>query len=85
MTHADKYKGKLLLMHGTMDDNVHMQNTIQLVDEFTDLNKDFELSLVPDSRHGFSMEKRKYSTRVQMEFWFQYLLNMEWPENKNQN
>jgi dipeptidyl-peptidase-4 len=37
MTHAKKYKGNLMLTHGAMDDNVHMQNTIQLVDDIANL------------------------------------------------
>ena len=43
MTHVEKYKGTILITHGTMDENVHMQNTIQLVDKFENLNKDFEI------------------------------------------
>ncbi len=35
MTHASNYKGLLRLTHGTLDDNCHMQNTIQLVDKLT--------------------------------------------------
>jgi dipeptidyl-peptidase 4 len=52
MTHAEKYKGKLRLTHGTLDDNVHIQNTIQLVDKLTYYDKDFELMIYPNERHG---------------------------------
>lgn len=44
--------GNLLLIHGTMDDNVHMQNTIQFVYELEKAGKQFELMLYPKSRHG---------------------------------
>ena len=44
--------GKLLLVHGTIDDNVHMQNTIQFVYELQKAGKQFELMLYPKSRHG---------------------------------
>ncbi|MCF8413311.1 MAG: S9 family peptidase [Melioribacteraceae bacterium] len=79
MTHAENYKGKLLLVHGTMDDNVHVQNTIQLVDKFIDLNKDFEMMLYPGERHGWRSQKRFHSTREANQFWFKYFLNREIP------
>jgi len=42
----------LLLLHGTMDDNVHMQNTIQFANELQRAGKQFQLMLYPRSRHG---------------------------------
>ena len=51
--HAAKdLHGKLLLVHGAIDDNVHMQNTIQFVYELQKAGKQFELMLYPKSRHG---------------------------------
>ncbi len=44
--------GELLLIHGTMDDNVHLQNTLQFVYELQKAGKQFELMLYPRSRHG---------------------------------
>ena len=44
--------GALLLIHGTMDDNVHMQNTLQFVYELQKAGKQFDLMLYPRSRHG---------------------------------
>lgn len=49
---AKDLHGKLLLIHGVMDDNVHQQNTIQLVNELQKHNKQFELMLYPGQRHG---------------------------------
>jgi dipeptidyl-peptidase-4 len=77
LTHADKYKGCLLITHGTLDDNVHMQNTIQLVDKLTDLDKDFELMLYPDSRHGVGWPKFIHAMREQVQFWFRHLLGRD--------
>ncbi len=77
ITHAEKYKGKLLLIHGTMDDNVHMQNTIQLVDKLQDLNKDFELMLYPNERHGWGPPKYFHSAKLTTQFWFRHFLNKE--------
>ncbi len=49
---AKNLHGKLLLVHGAMDDNVHMQNTIQFVYELQKAGKQFELMVYPKSRHG---------------------------------
>jgi dipeptidyl-peptidase-4 len=49
---ADKLSGKLLLVHGGIDDNVHPQNTMQFAYELQRANKPFELMMYPKSRHG---------------------------------
>ena len=49
---AKDLHGKLLLIHGAIDDNVHMQNTMQFIYELEKAGKQFELMLYPKSRHG---------------------------------
>jgi dipeptidyl-peptidase-4 len=49
---ADKLQGRLLLLHGTMDDNVHMQNSVQFAYELQRAGKPFEMMVYPKSRHG---------------------------------
>lgn len=49
---AQSLGGHLVLLHGTMDDNVHFQNTVQLVHALQKSSLDFELMLYPESRHG---------------------------------
>ncbi len=49
---AKNLHGKLLLLHGTMDDNVHMQNTLQFAYELQRAGKQFQMMLYPKSRHG---------------------------------
>ena len=49
---AKNLHGQLLLIHGTLDDNVHLSNTIQFAYELEKANKPFELMLYPKSRHG---------------------------------
>ena len=49
---AAALEGRLLLVHGTIDDNVHMQNTVQFAYELQEAGKPFELMLYPRSRHG---------------------------------
>lgn len=77
MTHANKYKGLLRLTHGTMDDNVHMQNTIQLVDKLTNLDKHFELMLYPNERHGVGFPKWKHAQREAIDFWYRNFLGKD--------
>ena len=75
LTHAAKLKGVLFMAHGDMDDNVHMQNTIQLISRFMDLGKQFEFMVYPDQRHGFRGKKRTHSNRHFVNFWFKHFLN----------
>jgi dipeptidyl aminopeptidase/acylaminoacyl peptidase len=49
---ASKLHGRLLLIHGIMDDNVHVQNTLQFVRALQRADKDFELMVYPNDRHG---------------------------------
>jgi dipeptidyl-peptidase-4 len=77
MTHADKYKGLLRITHGTMDDNCHMQNTIQFVDKLTSLDKHFELMLYPNERHGVGFPRWMHAQREYVEFWFKNFLGKD--------
>ncbi len=52
ITFADRLKGNLLLIHGTLDDNVHYQNQDQLVDRLIHFNKPFTMMAYPDRSHG---------------------------------
>jgi dipeptidyl-peptidase 4 len=52
VTAAKDLHGKLLLIHGAIDDNVHMQNTIQFIYELQKAGKQFQLMIYPKSRHG---------------------------------
>lgn len=49
---AGNLSGKLLLIHGTIDDNVHMQNSVQFIYELQKAGKPFDLMIYPKSRHG---------------------------------
>jgi dipeptidyl-peptidase-4 len=52
VTAAEDLHGKLLLIHGAIDDNVHIQNTVQFVYELQKAGKQFQLMVYPKSRHG---------------------------------
>ena len=77
LTYANKYKGKMLITHGTMDDNVHMQNSIQLIYELQKQNKDFEVMFYPNSRHGIGFPLAAHYAKLKTQFWFKNLLNRE--------
>lgn len=57
---AKKLKGNLLLIHGTADDNVHFQHSIQLINALNKANKSYQLYLNPDAEHGTSSKKMRY-------------------------
>ena len=52
LTHAENLSGALLLAHGSMDNNVHFQNTLQLIGKLAAADKRFELMVYPRARHG---------------------------------
>jgi dipeptidyl-peptidase-4 len=52
INHVDKLKGDFLLIHGTGDDNVHVQNTMLMVDALIQADKQFEWMIYPDKNHG---------------------------------
>jgi dipeptidyl-peptidase-4 len=52
INHVDKLKGDFLLIHGTGDDNVHVQNTMRMVEALIQADKQFEWMIYPDKNHG---------------------------------
>ena len=52
INHAEGLKGDYLLIHGTGDDNVHVQNSMELAEELVQANKQFEMQFYPDKHHG---------------------------------
>lgn len=52
INHVDKLEGNYLLVHGTADDNVHAQNTYEMIDALITANKQFDLYLYPNRNHG---------------------------------
>jgi dipeptidyl-peptidase 4 len=54
MTSAEKLHGALLLVHGTSDDNVHFQNSIQMIDALIKAGKQFRLMIYPNKTHSIS-------------------------------
>ena len=52
INHVDKLKGKFLLIHGSGDDNVHVQNSMQMMEALIQANKQFDSQIYPDNNHG---------------------------------
>ncbi len=77
LNYVDNYKGNLLITHGTMDDNVHMQNSIQLIYELQKQNKKFEMMFYPNARHGVRMPLALHYIKTKSEFVFKHLLGRE--------
>ena len=74
---AKNLKGKLLLAHGTMDDNVPPDNTLLVVSELIKANRDFDLLLLPNRNHGFGNDS--YMVRRRWDYFVRYLLGAEPP------
>jgi len=62
INHVDKLKGKFLLIHGSGDDNVHVQNSMQMMEALIQANKQFDSQIYPDKNHGIFGGK----TRIQL-------------------
>jgi dipeptidyl-peptidase-4 len=52
INHVEKLKGEYLLIHGSADDNVHVQNTYEMISALVKANKQFDLFIYPDKNHG---------------------------------
>ena len=52
INHVEKLKGDYLLIHGSADDNVHAQNTMEMISALVKANKQFDLFIYPDKNHG---------------------------------
>ena len=65
----------LKLTHGTGDDNVHHQNTLQLLDVMHQEGKKFDFMIYPDGMHGYHGYQGSHFLNANHEFWLKYLLN----------
>jgi len=72
MNYVDQFKGPLRLTHGTMDDNVHPQNAIQLLESILETGNTVEFMLYPGSRHGIGGKKRLEYKLSNINFWLKH-------------
>lgn len=80
LTHAGKYKGKLQIAHGIIDDNVHLQNSINLISKLQDDKKEFEFMPYSGGRHGWPGNKWLHYTNMKTKFIYTNLLGKEAPK-----
>lgn len=82
LSYIDKYKGMLQVVHGTSDDNVHMQNSMQLASALEDKGKNFEFMLYPGGRHGWGNlpAKNNHFSNLKTKFIYKYLLEKPVPK-----
>ncbi len=78
--YAKNLKGKLLLAHGGMDDNVPPYNTYLVVDALIKANKDFDLVIFPNARHGYGADSL-YMMRRRWDYFVKNLLGAEPPKD----
>ena len=62
INYVDMLKGNYLLIHGTADDNVHVQNSMQMIEALVNANKQFDMAIYPDKNHSIYGGK----TRLQL-------------------
>ena len=78
-TLANNLEGKLFLIHGDMDDNVHPGATIKLMDALIEANKDFDSLIYPNSAHAVA--RFKYVMRKKWDYFVEHLLGETPPKN----
>ena len=79
-THAANLKGRLFLIHGTMDNNVPPYNTYLVADALIKANKEFDLLMIPNAGHGFGAASN-YVMRRRWDYFVKYLLDAEPPRD----
>ena len=77
--YAKNLKGKLLLAHGNLDDNVPPYNTYLVVDALVKANKDFDLIIFPNARHGYGRDSY-YMMRRRWDYFVKNLKGVEPPK-----
>ncbi len=60
MAHASRLQGNLFVAHSSMDENVHIQNTMQMLTAFTNAGKDVDLRIYPSGTHGVAYNQQSY-------------------------
>lgn len=74
---SSSYNVMLKLTHGTGDDNVHFQNTLQLIDKMQKAGKVFDFMIYPDGMHGYRDLQRDHFNSANCEFWLKWLRPQE--------
>jgi dipeptidyl-peptidase-4 len=78
INHVDKLKGKFLMIHGSTDDNVHLQNSMDMITALVKADKQFEFMVYPNKNHGIFGGNTRYHLFYKInDFLFDNLLESE--------
>ncbi|MTI33586.1 S9 family peptidase [Xanthovirga aplysinae] len=77
ITIAGNLKGKLLITHGGIDENVNPSATFKLAEALIKADKEFDMLILPSQRHGYSGDHRKYFIKRRWNYFVKHLLNLE--------
>jgi len=84
ITMAGNLKGKLLITHGGIDENVNPSATFKLADALIQADKQFDMLILPSQRHGYRGKYQNYFTKIRWNYFVEHLLgkepiwNVEW-------
>ena len=73
MNHVEDLSGEVLIIHGTGDDNVHFQQTLQLIDALQKEGAAFDFMIYPDGMHGYRGYQGRHFLAENRAFWLKYL------------
>ncbi|MDI9338583.1 MAG: DPP IV N-terminal domain-containing protein [Alphaproteobacteria bacterium] len=80
LTYINNFKGKLQLVHGTDDDNVHLQNSLQFLSALQDsLKTNVEFMVYPSGKHGWGGNKNLHFKNIKNEFVYKHLIEKPMP------
>ncbi len=77
ITMAGNLKGKLLLVHGALDDNVNPSATFKLAEALVNADKQFDLLILPSQRHGYRGQHSRYFTKTRWNYFVEHLKGAE--------
>lgn len=77
ITMAGNLKGKLLLVHGGIDENVNPSATFKLAEAFIKADKQFDMLILPSQRHGYTGAALKYFTKARWNYFIKNLRGVE--------
>ncbi len=80
MNYVNQYKGFLQIVHGEIDENVHLQNSLQLIAKLQEAKKDFEFMVYPTGRHGWGGNKGLHFQNLKTQFIYKHLLEKQVPK-----
>jgi dipeptidyl-peptidase-4 len=77
ITMAPRLKGRLLITHGGIDDNVNPSATLKLAEALIKADKQFDMLILPSQRHGYGGTHQKYFTKLRWNYFIEHLRGVE--------